>query len=707
MGGTLPQLLSTLVILLALAAPALADPSPDASGEGEESLLVLGSQLEAQVVSSTKTAQRAAEAPAVMTVITGDEIRARGYASLADALRWVPGFYDVDDLVTHNVGVRGINGGVGASGSVVKLMIDGMPVDYRPTTGNFFGPELIPVEAIDRVEIVRGPASALYGANAFLGVVNVITRSGADLDGLTLAARGALVRQNPGGGGDLAMGGAAGNVDALVAASFLDLDRSGLSPSPMSVAQIPRLAAAGPSAGDVARPKSLLAKLSVQDVLGGTASLLASIQNLDSGAEFQEAFPLSHDSRVDLANQDYRLRWAIAPSDQLSFEASLVYFDGAPLPETQFDIGQPGAVLVPEVETRGYGVASEAHERPLAGLELVQGFDYTVEDNLLQSFSTLLTAPTAFEPAGALLPGSGAGATFTFKNFGAYAQAAYRWSDAWSATAGARIDDHTLYGVNPSGRAGLVYSPSGSPLSLKLLYGSSFKAPSAVQLFTQPMAPLTLTGNPGLAPQTAQTGELALGWKLPSGRGELIADAYLTDVFGQVEFLQQGLFLQARNVPDMAVAGGELDLRVRLADALNARILAGLAETVSQDLGPAFLGLPAVSNPLYPPYQLHVIVDWGLPWGGLTVSPELSLIGPRGSSQSNALIYGGAYELPPYLYTGGSLSTGPWHLFGARVTRFALHATDLTGQIWYEPGFNGIDVPSMGRTAMLTLTQGL
>ena len=74
--------------------------------------------------------------------------------------------------------MRGINGGARATGSVLKLMIDGMPVDYRPTTGNFFGEELIPLAVVERVEVIRGPASALYGANAFLGVVNVITRTG-------------------------------------------------------------------------------------------------------------------------------------------------------------------------------------------------------------------------------------------------------------------------------------------------------------------------------------------------------------------------------------------------------------------------------------------------------------------------------------------------------------------------------------------------
>jgi len=139
--------------------------------------------LEQTVVSSTKVEQRSAEAPAVVTVVTAEEIQQRGYSSLSELLRWVPGFYDVYDGVTHNIGVRGINGGIDAAGDLLKVMIDGHPVDYRPTTGNFFGPELLPIEAVERVEIIRGPASALYGANAFLGVINVITRTGASVAG--------------------------------------------------------------------------------------------------------------------------------------------------------------------------------------------------------------------------------------------------------------------------------------------------------------------------------------------------------------------------------------------------------------------------------------------------------------------------------------------------------------------------------------------
>jgi len=87
----------------------------------------IGSSLTDEVVSSTKTRQRAPKAPAVISIVTREEIQSHGYGSVAEALRSVPGLYDVYDLVSHNIGVRGINGGARAGGNILKLMIDRGP----------------------------------------------------------------------------------------------------------------------------------------------------------------------------------------------------------------------------------------------------------------------------------------------------------------------------------------------------------------------------------------------------------------------------------------------------------------------------------------------------------------------------------------------------------------------------------------------------
>src|SRR5690606_24262604 len=131
--------------------------------------------LNVQVSTATKGAENLDDAPAVITVVTREDIERRGYRSVGEVLANTVGFFSIDDHILPNVGVRGVTGGLGAESSIIKVMIDGRSVAYRTTSGNWLGVELIPLTSVQQIEIIRGPASALYGADAFLGVVNIIT----------------------------------------------------------------------------------------------------------------------------------------------------------------------------------------------------------------------------------------------------------------------------------------------------------------------------------------------------------------------------------------------------------------------------------------------------------------------------------------------------------------------------------------------------
>ena len=145
--------------------------SPAATATDED----FGVPYEETVVAASRRAQATLDAPNAITVITGDEIRASGLRSLADILRRVPGAEVMTmGLGSANVSFRGFNQRIA---NKVLLLIDG-----RPEYQDFLGVTLwavLPVglEEIERVEVIRGPGSALYGANAMLGVVNIITRS--------------------------------------------------------------------------------------------------------------------------------------------------------------------------------------------------------------------------------------------------------------------------------------------------------------------------------------------------------------------------------------------------------------------------------------------------------------------------------------------------------------------------------------------------
>ncbi|WP_146210174.1 TonB-dependent siderophore receptor [Vitiosangium sp. GDMCC 1.1324] len=682
---------------------------------GDIARLDIESLLEIPVVSPTKEEQRGAQTPAVVSVISWEEIQARGYTSLAEVLNAVPGLYDVYDLTTHNMGIRGINGGARASGNVLKLMIDGHPVDYRPTTGNFFGVELIPLELVERVEVIRGPASALYGANAFLGVVNVITKSGEALAGAHLVGYGAMVREHPGGGGALVVAGEQGPLELVAGLSALFIDRSGLElPASSPVLQEPSnpVAARGPSRNDEARPKSFFAKGSVGLGGKGRLRLFASIQNLDAGGEFQDFGPLSHGTRVAIVNQNYWLTYQVEPSKKLSLELSGHYLHGAPSSVQRLDLGRPDFVLLSSSGVEGFGASAggrwEVHRR----LTLTLGADFVSENHLLQTFDRLLTqdvtAPdgTVLRPAGTIIPGEAHGEHRVFRNGGALVQAQLSLGEDWSVVAGGRLDVHNIYGANPSARLGVVYAPREKARSLKLLYGSSFKAPSAVQLYTQPMTILDIQGNPDLKAQTAHTLELA-GTQGLAGLGELSLNLFVLGVNGRVEFVQKGLYQQAQNILREWVVGGELESRFQPIHSLRLRLSGGVARTVSRTAGVLLTGSPEVHNPLFPTYQLRLIGEYTLPWEGLVATLELAPTGPRGASQSNALRKDSDYQVPAYLYTAVALSIPELHLWKKNPTRLSLRVSNVFNQSWTEPGFGGIDYPSQGITAFLTVSQSL
>jgi outer membrane receptor protein involved in Fe transport len=139
--------------------------------------------LDIQIVAASKTPQALSQAPASTSVITRDEIQRFGYRTLGEALRRVIGFYHSSDRLYDYLGIRGY-ARPGDYNTRMLLLVDGHrynePIyDYAPIGEDFD----LDVEAVERIEIVKGPGSALWGSNALLAVINVVTRKGADVEG--------------------------------------------------------------------------------------------------------------------------------------------------------------------------------------------------------------------------------------------------------------------------------------------------------------------------------------------------------------------------------------------------------------------------------------------------------------------------------------------------------------------------------------------
>ncbi len=202
-----------LVALVALPARA-AEPVPGA--QNEEAILELGDELTQKTPIASGRAEQVQETPGVVTIVTREEILASGARDLIDVLQLVPGFsaVGVDVEGVTDFGFRGI----WAHEGKILLMIDGLPMNELLYDDNELGHHY-PVDQIERVEIIRGAGSVLYGGWAELAVISVVTRSARELSG---AAGSFTYGQMAGGFGQADLNLAAGKTD-LFGVTGLDL----------------------------------------------------------------------------------------------------------------------------------------------------------------------------------------------------------------------------------------------------------------------------------------------------------------------------------------------------------------------------------------------------------------------------------------------------------------------------------------------------
>lgn len=185
--------------VLAAVAAMLSASNASASAQGSEGSLTsdadaalaelsLEDLMEVQVSVASRHGERLMDVPAAVYVLTGDELRRQGVQTIQDALRMVPGFH-VAQWRTQgwDVASRGFTGGLSEQNqsfmNQLLLMVDGVSL-YSPAMAGIWWPLLdIPIQDIERIEIIRGPAGTLWGTNAMNGVVNVITKHARDTQG--------------------------------------------------------------------------------------------------------------------------------------------------------------------------------------------------------------------------------------------------------------------------------------------------------------------------------------------------------------------------------------------------------------------------------------------------------------------------------------------------------------------------------------------
>lgn len=169
--------------LLVVALPILCDtasaqPPEEPQADAKATLLQLMSAEVRSVFGASRYLERVIDAPATVSIVTSDEIERFGYASLADILRGVRGITVNSDRNYSYVGVRGA-ARPGDYNTRVLILLDGHRLNDNVYDHAPLGTEFpLDVELIERVEIIRGPLSTMYGTNALFAVVNVVTRRG-------------------------------------------------------------------------------------------------------------------------------------------------------------------------------------------------------------------------------------------------------------------------------------------------------------------------------------------------------------------------------------------------------------------------------------------------------------------------------------------------------------------------------------------------
>ena len=689
--------LSVLALALSSSASAFAEGEATQTNEGVDDLDLV-KLLNVEVSTATKTAENLDDAPAVITVITRDDIARWGYESLADALQHTVGFYVQDDHVLPNAGVRGMIGGQGAESGVIKVMIDGRSVAYRTTSGNWLGIELVPLESVAQIEIIRGPASALYGADAFLGVVNIITLKPEDVRPIRARIGLGFTGTNFGERFDVSGGAQAGKFDFMLGAAGENTDRSGLTLPPESPAPVlPDAVGNRRTALDLKRRSLVLqGRFGLRDAELGQLVLSAYGSGIQRGGDFAHWAQLtngadSQGTQVRLGQMRLNLDGLLHVTPGFDLAASSTYFRGGTFPGDRTDIGSD--LFYVERHQSYYGVDSmvEARLVPSSRFNVIAGAEALYDHEELGS-------PDRIERlTGELVTRAGqSGTRVDLNNIGAYVSSNLKVIDPWlKLTAGLRYDRHSQYGDQLSGRVGVTSRLSKTFVS-KLLYGTAFKAPSPYLLYSTPLRPGDVVGNPSLEPQHVQTVEYQASFR-PSAFFGVTSGVSYNWLQNKAEFTPQGINETARNVASQRSASWETRADVRHYNDYTAYGSFELVHSV-RDLGQQGYAASVIGskNVIYPPWVARAGVTFAvpsLPAVPLELGSEAMLVGPRRVGDRSLVERGSDFHLPAYLNLNVSLRTRELYLIPGHETRFALRGRNLLGLGVADPGDAGIEYP--------------
>lgn len=523
-------ILEMVVLILTPIISAYADETVES-----ELLELYGSEEFISIATGYK--QLVSKAPAVASVIGSEQIQKMGALDLDDVLKTVPGLHVSYNYQAYSP-IYTFRGIYSSFNPQVLILFDGVPQTNLFTGGKNLVWAGMPVEAIDRIEIIRGPGSAIYGADAFAGVINVITKGGSGSGENNLGVTygnydsksifGNFAHQWEESSLVLALQAnkTDGHDEIIVAdtQSFLDL----LTGTTASLAPgSPSLSKEMIDLNLDYRTGSLIVKSGYQgrrDVGNGAGVA----QSLDPTSRYaSDRYQLSVEYMIEDLLDDLSINLSGSyldftqqvEKDSILFPAGSTgpFLDGSGQP--LFGIFPDGVIASPEVYERHTRVNSTFHYTGVEKHDLTFGLGYYYGD--LYKVREEKNYCTDAQSCAYILPFGGvvdvSDTPFVFLQEGArenhylYIQDVYSIANDWQLTAGVRYDDYSDFGETVNPRFALVWSTT-KDLTTKFLYGEAFRAPSFSE--TRNINNPAALGNPDLKPETLKSYEIVFDYKL-------------------------------------------------------------------------------------------------------------------------------------------------------------------------------------------------
>lgn len=566
------------------------------------------------VVSAMRELEPAVESPAIISVYTQDQIRKLGARTIPELLEFAPGFSPVRSIAGDWwPGPRGILD----SNRSFLVMVDGVSINNQFLGTPYWTYDLLDLDRFKRIEIIRGPGSAIYGSNAFLAIINCITDTDPDESSIFKTTVGTNDTMGIGLSKAFQLG-----------KTLFNLHLSGVSSDGQSRYIAKDTFGKSGQTRDGFTKKDFMLKISdprgytflAHHVEGGREGYIGYFDNLNNKTFFKRS------------NDLFSLRYHRELTAESTFSASIFYnrFTDCEVAETV----SPGIKFVNGV-TYPFGVMEEDHSKDAVwGMNFLWkgkkigrhqlSFGGEISSIELLEATVLASYDSPGNPAQlSIIPGV-APKPERFTNHSFTAQDDIRLNNKMRIVLGARYDNHSVFGDSLSTRTGLIYRMNDRWTG-KLLFGKAYRNPDFLEA----------NNNRKLKPELINTHEFQLLGELFDGWFAKV-NFFSNHLKDRIE--SSGIFLNFQNVSQTSIEGMEFEIKKRFRFGQEFFGNFSTFRLRSETLSPAiFPGLP--HNKLNLGYSFRAGPYTTSIWGSFSARQPRNAYDPRNSLPGNGLVH--------------------------------------------------------------------